>query len=186
MASLMNTALPWLNAGGTALSTIGQVGGGIMAQRSADSAARQYRQNANAARVTSQYQAAEERRQARYATSRGAAVAAASGGGVSDPTVVNTLADIEAEGEYRALMALYNGEQEARGLERAAQAKSREGTAALFAGVAGGGSTLLSGGVDWYEKYGGAQRTDGLSPVTVSSQKMLPSFRMTRLPGVTG
>ena len=166
--SFLNAKLPWLNAAGTVLQSGAQIFGGLSASRAADSEAAQFRQRANAERVTSQYQARDERRDARYAASRGLAVAAASGGGTADPTVVNTLADVEAEGEYRALMALRNGEDAARGFEHAAAARRNEGDAALIAGLTTGTSTALSGATDWFEKYG--KKKSELAPVSVTSK----------------
>lgn len=166
--SFLNAKLPWLNAAGTVLQSGSQIFGGIAGQRSANAEARQLRQRANAERVTSQYKAREERRQARYAASRGMAVAAASGGGTADPSVVNTIADVQAEGEYRALMALRDGEDTARGYETAARARSNEGQATLLSGLTQGATTAFEGYTDWFEKYG--KKKDELAPVTVSSR----------------
>ena len=71
-------------------------------------------------RAASQRDAARERRNQRLLESRAQAVAAASGGGASDPTVTKVISDIAGEGTYRALGALYTGEDKARGLEAAA------------------------------------------------------------------
>jgi hypothetical protein len=57
----------------------------------------------------SQRQAAEERRQATLVASRALAVAAASGAGVSDPTMVRIIANARGEGAVRAATSLYEG-----------------------------------------------------------------------------
>ena len=59
------------------------------------------------------------------------------------------LADIGAEGEYQAMMALFNGERRARGVEAQAAATENEGRAGVF------GSILEAGGKMFAEKYGG-------------------------------
>src|SRR5690348_3482928 len=66
-------------------------------------------------RASSQRAAMEEQRQSRLASSRTLALAAASGGAADDPTVANLMAGISGEGEYRALSALYEGDQKALG-----------------------------------------------------------------------
>ena len=48
---------------------------------------------------------------------------------MSDPTMVNLFADIEARGEYNALASLWESEEEALGLEAEAVARKREGRA---------------------------------------------------------
>jgi hypothetical protein len=89
--------------------------------------AAQLRDRATTAPATAQRDAAEEARKARYAQSRALAVAAASGGGASDPTVINIIAGIAQEGEYRMQAALYQGEDRARLLRMQAQAREIEG-----------------------------------------------------------
>ena len=117
----------------------------------------------------SQRQAAEERRQGRLAASRALAVAAASGGGVSDPTIIDLIARTEGEAYYRANVALYEGEAEERRLRfeallgRGAAAQARiGGQAALAAGQGRRAAFNLAalgrvfeGGASLYAKYGG-------------------------------
>lgn len=105
-------------------------------------------------RASSQRQAIDERRQARLAQSRGLAVAAASGAGADDPTVVNLLAGIEGEGEYRALSALYSGEESARGMEAEAAARRRGAKATKRAGLVKAAGTIISSGASLYDRYG--------------------------------
>lgn len=143
-----------LAVAGAALSA----GGSII---SANSEAKELRReavqletNAGLERASSQRRAMEERRQAGLAASRGLAVAAASGGGVDDPTIVNLLAGIEGEGEYRALTALYEGEESARGMEAEAAARRRGAKSTKTAGLIKAGSTILSAGSSLYGRYG--------------------------------
>ena len=90
---------------------------GVQKKRAADDQARQMRHKAAARRAESGSESREEKRQGRIKMSRAQAVAAAGGGSLADPTIVNLMGDLEAESEYRALTRLYEGEEEARGLE---------------------------------------------------------------------
>lgn len=141
---------------GSAANTAGQ-----RAKQAADYQALQMDQNAGQAIAASQRQAMEERRRSALLVSRGIAVAAASGGGVSDPTVTRLLDDIAGEGAYRASVDLYQGEERARALRMGAEAKRFEGDVAAEGGrskenayslAAAGG--LASAGASLYGKYG--------------------------------
>ncbi|WP_016745739.1 hypothetical protein [Rhizorhabdus wittichii] len=140
--------------GGKVLQAGGSIFGGIAANKAAKAEARQMETQAGLERATSQREAMEERRQARLLNSRALAVAAASGGGADDPSVVNLMADIDGEGAYRALTALYEGETEARGLEAQAKARRKEGKNAKIAGFINAGASLLGAGSSLKERYG--------------------------------
>lgn len=140
--------------GGKVLKAGGSIFGGIQANKAAKSEARQLEGQAIVERATSQRDAMEQRRQARLLTSRALAVAAASGGGADDPTVVNIMSDLEGEGEYRALTALYEGETEAQGLEAQARARRKEGKNAKIAGFINAGASLLDGGSSMFDRFG--------------------------------
>lgn len=85
-------------------------------------------------RASGQRAAMEERRRASLVRSRSVALAAASGGSVSDPTVMNLLGDIDTESELRALTAIYQGEESARGLEYGAELTRAGGAGEAYAG----------------------------------------------------
>ena len=141
--------LPYIiAAGGTLLQ-------GAQAKQQGDAEAVQLNYIAGQSRAASQREAAERRRSSRYAQSRVQALAAASGAGASDPTVVNLISELAGEGEYGALAAMYEGEDRAGGLELAGRASRRQGDAAMSASVVQAGSTLLGGASSWYDKYGG-------------------------------
>lgn len=108
-----------------------------------------------------QRSALEEQRQADIAASRALAVAAASGAGVSDPTIVRLLAATKGEGTYRASIALYEGEERARQLRIAALSERMGGSAALEEGAdraraynLQGLGTMFKTGSSLYAKYG--------------------------------
>lgn len=77
--------------------------------------------------------------------SRAIAVAAASGGGVDDPTMVNLIGDLNAEGEYNVMARLYVGEDKAEGLRFGADQQRKEGEAALNASYVKAAKTVMSG-----------------------------------------
>lgn len=143
-----------LAAAGQMFSGVSSIVGGIAAKRSADSEADQLRRKAGARRAEGVAGAIEERRQGRLNESRARAVAAASGAGVTDPTVVNLMGDIQADADYRALSRMYEGEEEAAGLDAAAKARKREGRAARLAGGLKGVGSILSGVDTLRSKYG--------------------------------
>lgn len=76
----------------------------------------QLRVNAGQAQAAAQRNAIDIERQTQLNASRALAVAASSGGGASDPTVVSLLAQNAADGAYRKAAALYEGEDQARAL----------------------------------------------------------------------
>lgn len=146
-----------LLAAGTAISAGGSIIGANSEAKELRSQADQLDANAGLERASSQRAAIDERRQARLVASRGLALAAASGGGADDPSVVNALAGIEGEGEYRALTALYNGDQSAAGMEADAAAKRRGAKSVKTAGLIKAAGSILSTGASVYDRYGGGK-----------------------------
>lgn len=133
-----------------------------------DFEAAQLRGQAGQSVAAGQHAAREKRRQAELVQSRAIAVAAASGGGVSDPTIVNMLGKIAGEGAYRANLSLYEGEERARVMRMNAAARDYEGALALEAGDMASeaygiqkGASLLKGASSLFSKYGG--KFDGVN-----------------------
>lgn len=123
-----------LNNVGSSIEAGGQITGALshmeFGQQAADAAvfqAEQLRQNAGQAQAASQRQAFDIDRQSQYIASTALAHAAASGGGASDPTVVNLIARNAGESAYRKAVALYQGEDKARLENLQADAKIYEG-----------------------------------------------------------
>jgi hypothetical protein len=130
--------------------------------------AQQLEQQAGQVVAASQRDAREERRKADLVASRALALAAASGGGASDPTVVRIIAGIAGEGSYRASVSLYRGEDQARRLRMGAKARRYEGAAAEDIGLreeAGheiaGTAALFSGSSTLAGRYGGGGFSSG-------------------------
>lgn len=133
---------------------------GAARQQAANYEAAQLRVQSGQVIAASQRQAQEERRKSTLLQSRALALAAASGAGASDHTVVDIISDIAAEGAYRASVALYEGKETARGLRMQADATQYSGEVSRAEGKAGQDAyqlaalgSLLSGGASLYEKY---------------------------------
>lgn len=133
-------AAPYLQAGGTALSVLSN-------ERGASIDEKRLRRMAGNERATAQRSAAEERRAARLMESRARAVAAKSGAGATDPTVLNIMGDLSAEGEYRALSRMYEGETAAQSLELEGKERKRAERGRSVA-------TILSSAATFASKYG--------------------------------
>lgn len=167
MASM--SAAGWLQLAGNAVSIWGARDaaraartGGERQKVAAEFNAVELERQAGIAVALGQRAALEERRVADYAASRALAVAAASGGGVSDPTIVKILADHKGMGAYKASLALYEGEERARQFRIAAMSERLGGSQSLEEGLAQArayntraiGMTVRTlGGL--YAKYGG-------------------------------
>ena len=132
-----------LTGAGTAASAMGTLMGGsaaaaagAAAQQAAEFTARQQKMGAREARSVGQLAMFEKRKETDLLQSKLQARAAASGGGATDPGVVNLTGDIAQRGEYQALTEMYKGESKARGLVDAAMASQMQGAAALAEGEA--------------------------------------------------
>jgi len=143
-----------LAVAGLGLTAAGSIIGANSKAKELRSQADQLEQQALLDRASSQRKAIEERRQADIMVSRGRAVAAAGGGGVDDPSVVNALAAIQGEGEYRALTALYEGETSATSKEQQAVANRAAARQAKTVGGIMAGGSILSGGATLLDRYG--------------------------------
>lgn len=135
--------------------------------------AAQLDQQAGQSMASGQRQALEQKRQAKLVQSRALALAAASGAGASDPSIIRLMGRIGAEGAYRAGVAMYQGEENARLLRLKAAGARYEGDAALAGGYekqsayqTQGTSSLLSGAGTLFSRYGmGGPGTGTTSPV---------------------
>lgn len=146
MADLMQHA----QAIGTVLTVVGQARAGSEAKNAADFQAAQLDQAAGQSRAAAQREAMEARRQARLAGSRVQALARGGGG---DESVLALQGDIAGEGELRALTAMYEGEERARGYEGQADAARYSGRNAKSRGMASALNTVIKFGPGLYDKY---------------------------------
>lgn len=153
---------------GTVLGTYGQYQAGkyLDAQGRAVEAGNYYVAdqldvNAGQQRASGQRAMLNERRKEKLVQSNLQAAVAKGGGNSQDPSLVKLSEDIAAEGEYRALSALFQGEENARVLENEAKAKRWEGSEYRRMGKIGrntqnmkAATTLLGGTSSFFSKYG--------------------------------
>lgn len=161
--------LPYLHGAGTALQVFGlfEQGksarlAGERARLAAEFTAWQAEQQGKLAIAIAQRRALEERRQGDVRASRALAVAAASGGSVNDPTIINLLSRTQGEAVYAAQVALYEGEAQARELRLQGAAARVGGAQAVVEGIRSQSGYQLAavgagfrGAASLYDKYGG-------------------------------
>lgn len=135
----------------TAFQTLNVLSEGAAANEQAKADAAQMRVAAGQQRAVAQRNLIEQRRQTDLVMSRARAVAAASG--AAGQGVENILGDIAAEGEARALAAIYEGENAARQLEGQADQVRFAGRQARKASYMGAAGSLLEGGATLYDRY---------------------------------
>lgn len=97
--------------------------------------------------AASQREAEEKKREGRIVMSRQQALAANSGGGADDPTILKLMTRTASESDYNARTALYGGEQRKRGLFDSAANRRTSGKASFLGSVfAAGGQAFKSAG----------------------------------------
>ena len=146
--------------------------------------AQQQRINAGQQIAAAQRDAMEQRRQSTLIQSRALALAAASGGGAIDPSVVNIISGVAGEGAYRAGVALYQGEERARAMRMTATALDYDGELAK-AGASeradaferSGTASLAKGAMSLFSKYGYDQPKAGSAGAGWTSGYDLPMGR---------
>ncbi len=163
--SILNAVATGIQAGSRVNTGQQQIEYGETLRQAAQFEADQLREQSGDAIAAAQRRAWSEERQARYVASETLARAAASGGGASDPTVVNLIAKQAEEGAYRAQVALYDGNARARQLQRQALAREYEGASrkasaegAGRASMLGAGATLVTGFAkdsSLFQRFGG-------------------------------
>lgn len=141
--------------GSTVLSATGAISGGINANNAAKYNAAQTEMAGGQAMAASERKAYQERRQGGLVASRAQAVAAGSGAGATDPTVIDLVGGINSQADYNAMSALYEGQSAQRDANAQASMDRFDGSQAQTAGFLKGGATLLQGGSSFYDKYGG-------------------------------
>lgn len=148
--AFLAAAAPYFAAGATLYQGYSSIEQGKAARANAETVAIQQERAGKADQAESQREALNERKKANYAASRALAVSAASGAGTAD----NIIGDLQAEGDYRVLSALYQGDTDAQLAKFAAGATRRQGAARQRGAYMNAGSTILGGASDFYSKYG--------------------------------
>jgi len=139
---------------GAGTSAFGTLMAGGQANADAKFRAAQLQQNADAQVAASQRTAEETRRKGALVQSSLQAKAAASGGGATDPTILNLGSDIAGRTEYSALTDLYNGQNRSAGLLNEEAGTLATGKAQQTGSYFRAGGTLLSGLGGMYKKFG--------------------------------
>lgn len=133
-----------LSAAGTLMGGSAAAAAGQSAQQAQYFKAAQEEQAAQESRAASQRISLDKAREGRLLNSKLQANAAASGGGASDPTIVDLAQGIAGRSEYDSLLEMYKGENRGRGLEDSAIGSRLSGDAAKAEGEAKQNASYLS------------------------------------------
>lgn len=142
-----------LAAAAAFMNIVGTLHQGKEADYAARLDAQQMNAKANEERAVAQRRAIQARRRADEARSRAKAVAAASGAGVTDPTVENIMGGLDDRGTFNVLSELYEGEATAQGLEFGAKQARRQGKNARRQSYFKAGASILESGTSLYDRY---------------------------------
>jgi len=149
-----------MSASGTIAGGAAAADAGARTKQAMEFRAKQEEQAAQESRAVAQRASLEKRREGTLLLSKLQARAAASGGGASDPGVVDLVGDISQRSEYDALFDMYKGENRARGLEDSAVGSRLSGDAAVAEGDAkqraaalSAAGTIISGAGSMYRTY---------------------------------
>lgn len=148
-----------LSAAGTLIGGSAAADAGASAQKAQYFKATQEDMAAQESRAAAQRVALDKGRETTLLQSKLQARAAASGGGASDPGVLDLAGDIAGRGEYEALTEMYKGENRARGLEDTAIGSRLTGDAAKAEGEAKRSASYLSAAGTLIGSAGSAFRT---------------------------
>jgi hypothetical protein len=116
--------------------------------------AAQLDQNAGQVQAAGQRAAEEERRKTTLLLSRAQAVAAASGAGTLDPSVLKVIAGVAGEGALNAATTQYNYDEQARGMRNEGKGRRYSGQLAKAASRIRANTTALSGAASMLSKWG--------------------------------
>jgi len=149
-AASATPALSTLATAGTALGAAGTLYSGLQANAGADFEAKQLKAKGDEEFALGQRRAMQARREKDLAQSRIRAVAAASGAGAGsgDDSITALMEGVEQQGDYNALLELYQGNSARNKAYAGAGARRTEGRSALTGSVPGAagkaGSNLYS------------------------------------------
>jgi len=152
--AFLAAAAPYMQAAGAAVAVGSTIAQGNIQEQTAAIRAKQLREQGLADQAESQLVAREESKKAEYLTSRVRALTGASGTGFDSPNVVDTIGDIDEQGAYNALAALYAGKSSARSKRLAANMAIAEGKSAKTQSRASAFSTILTSGESFASRYG--------------------------------
>lgn len=145
----MAAAIPYI---GLALSVGGTLAEGQQREQMSAFQAKQLQEQAIQDEAVSQIDARNERKRADYLASKLIARAGASGTAVDSPDIQQQLADIDEQGSYNALAALYSGRTSARTRRLQAKQIRRQGKGDKESSYYGAAADILGTGKDlgWF------------------------------------
>lgn len=153
---------------------------GNKANRLKENEAEGYRDAAGRKMAITTRELTEEIRNKELMHSRAIAVAGVQGGGTEGLTKL--LGDLNAEGDYRIMSVLWNGMNEAEGLQYRAEAAEREGAAAQEAGWING----ITSAVSSYSGMGGSFSLFDTNKDKIAKEYGSGSEKAAKLPTASG
>ena len=140
---------------GAAISAYGTIAGGKAAREMGEIEKAQYYEKALKVEAVAQREAIAERDKAGLYKSRAKAVTAASGFASDDPGAARIQQDLDAQGEYNAMAALYSGYQQSKDLRNQGNVAEADGENAYKASKVSALTNLLQTGGSMFMSYGG-------------------------------
>lgn len=144
-----------LVAGSQIASAFGTLAGGASADQAAKMEQIQYYQAANAAAASSEREAQNIQLQGKLIESRQQAVAAASGAGATDPTVLSIQGETARRTMYDTLSKIWEGQTERQNLRYAGDTARFQGSQQLMASGLSAIGSLAGAGKTLFDRYGG-------------------------------
>jgi len=149
VAGSASTILPII---GTAATVAGTIGAGYAQKQEAEFTAEQQKRAGTEELAIATREAEDRRRKTAYVLSEQKAKAASSGGGVTNPTILDIMGETAQEGDYLARSDLASGKNKAAGLFDKAAASKYRGKAAFTGAILEG---IGAGAEGMYKaKYG--------------------------------
>ena len=136
-ASTLGTIATGLSAAGTAM-------GAVSAANAAEFEGKQMKTAAEAEFAEGQRKADAMRREGKLALSRATALAAKSGGGVDDPSIVKMMEGIQQQADYNSMVAMYQAGSSRSKLMSSSKVRQIEGNSALYGGLAKAVGTIYA------------------------------------------
>lgn len=151
-----------MQVGGSMFSALSSFEYGDAAEKAGAINAAELRKRGGLAMASATREAYDVDLQAKYTASRAIALAAASGGGASDPSVVNLIAENAGQAAYKKAVALWEGGEQQRQMQYAADVSEYEGKMKKSQAYQRGISSIMQGGAAaMYGKYGGGGPKEG-------------------------
>lgn len=149
----MAAAIPFIQGAAAVVGAINAIQQGRAQKAAADYNATISTQNAAIAQADAAAQAAQIDRENYLRLGQIRTAQGKSGGEAGSGSVLDVLGDVAAQGELDRQMALYGGEQRARGYANTAALDTFSGRQAESAGYLRAGAELLGGGAKAYQSY---------------------------------